>query len=197
MMRIAFYVFLFCLSLSMHAQSDRVEWQPNYTFSLSDFANPGTRIDSRLEKTLLQPGIVIELGFQMTGVEFMFTRNFNEKVTCFYDRGAALILAQNSYEAEELLKLAAFDFDLSELHTRKIRKGLFENKKTFSDVYYFQPFYDKIINERNAESSRVYLESDFGKNEEVLKAEHAKVKKAILELSDYCKSCKPPKKKGN
>jgi hypothetical protein len=197
MLRIAFYIIFSSLSLAIHAQSNRVEWQPNYSFSLSDFKNPGTRVDSRLEKTVLQPGIIIELGFQMSGVEFMFTRNFNEKVICSYDPGSALILAQSSFEANELLKLAAFDFDLSELHARKIRKGLFENKKTFSDVDFFQPFYDKIISERNTESSRVYQESNFGKDAEVLQTEHDKVKKAILALSEYCKSCKPPKKKSN
>lgn len=179
----------------LYGQSNRVEWQPNYTFNLSNFENPGTRIDSRLEKTLLQPGILIELGFQMSGVEFMFTRNFNEKVTCLFDKGTAIILAQNQIQVEQMLQLATFDFDLSELYARKIRKALFENKKTFSEASFFKPIYDELIAERNARSSRVYLESDFGTLNDILEKEHQAVKAGIEELADYCKSCKPPKKK--
>jgi hypothetical protein len=182
-------------SLMHYGQSKRVEWKPDYTFTLSDFENPGTRIDSRLEKTLLQPGILIELGFQMSGVEFMFTRNFNEKVTCLFDKGTAIILAQNQIQVEQMLQLAAFDFDLSELYARKIRKALFENKKTFSEASFFKPIYDRLIAERNTISSRVYLESDFGILTKVLEQEHATVKAGIEELAEYCKNCKPPKKK--
>jgi hypothetical protein len=194
-MKTIFLGALLIVTFSHYGQSKRIEWEPDYTFTLSDFANPGTRVDSRLEKTLLQPGILIELGFQMSGVEFMFTRNFNEKVTCLYDQGTAIILAQNQTQAGQMLQLAAFDFDLSELYARKIRKALFENKKTFSETTFFRSFYDELIAERNAQSSRVYLDSDFGILAEVLEREHAKVKAGIEELAEYCKNCKPPKKK--
>jgi hypothetical protein len=186
---------LLAVTFVQYGQSKRVEWKPNYAFTLSDFENTGTRIDSRMEKTLLQPGILIELGFQMSGVEFMFTRNFNEKVTCLFDKGTAIFMAQNQIQVEQMLQLATFDFDLSELYARKIRKALFENKKTFSEASFFKPIYDELIAERNARSSRVYLESDFGILTKVLEQEHATVKAGIEELADYCKSCKPPKKK--
>lgn len=52
-----------------------------------------------------------------------------------------------------------------------------------------------MITERNAVSSKMYTDSDFGNNTELLQREHSAIKNEILELGDYCKECKPPKKK--
>jgi len=49
----------------------------------------------------------------MSNIEFMLTKNFNEKVTAFYNRNAATIIAPDSSIARQLLAVANYDLDLT------------------------------------------------------------------------------------
>jgi hypothetical protein len=183
----------FVLTNCLYAQENSIEWEPGYTFKIEDFQGSKTAIHEDTENVFVQSGVLLDFAFQMSNVEFMFTKNFNSKVGCRFQKEAAVIMAPDSIAAQRLISLVAFDFDLSELYARKIRKELYENKKTFSDATFFQPYFDKMIAERNKVSSRVYTETDFGNKEAVLEKEHEMVKKELMELSGFCKACKPPK----
>jgi hypothetical protein len=183
----------FILTQCLFSQENKIEWAPDYKFKIEDFQGSKTGISGDIDKVFVQSGVMLDFTFQMSNFEFMFTKNFNSKVSCTFLKDAAIILAPDSLEAERLIDLVEFDFDLSELYARKIRKELFENKKTFSDATFFQPYFDKMIAERNKISSRVYLETDFGNKTAVLKKEHALVKSELSAFSDFCKACKPPK----
>ena len=91
--------------------------------------------------------------------------------------------------------LARYTFDLSELYARKFRKKIFEEKKGFSDVIFFRPIYDEIQKEYTAEHTLAGQITELGKNREKLNELHNKVLKEIQILSDFCKTCKPKKKK--
>lgn len=185
----------FVLANSLFSQENRMEWVPDYPFKIEDFQGSKTTISEDIDKVFVQSGVMLDFAFQMSNIEFMFTKNFNSKVSCTFLSDAAVIMAPDGIEAKKLLALVAFDFDLSELYARKIRKELFENKKTFSDATFFQPYFDKMIAERNKISSRVYLETDFGNKEALLKKEHEVVKSELIAFSDFCMQCKPPKKR--
>ena len=148
-----------------------------------------------MDKVLVQSGVHLNFAFQMSNVEFMFTKNFNSKVSCTFKRDAAVIVAPDSLTAERLMALVKFDFDLTELYARKIRKELFLNKKTFSDATFFQPYFDKMTAERNKISTSVYSETDFGNKTEILEKEHEEVKSELKTYADFCKECKPKKKR--
>ncbi|PXX25625.1 hypothetical protein [Arenibacter sp. ARW7G5Y1] len=186
---------LFILVNGLFSQENKIDWAPYHKFEIEDFKGSKTKISAEIDKVFVQSGVMLDFSFQMSNVEFMFTRNFNSKVSCTFQRDAAVIMAPDSLAAERLIALVQFDFDLSELYARKIRKELFENKKTFSDASFFQPYFDKMIAERNKISSRVYLETDFGNKAETLEKEHEVVKNELVLLSDFCKECKPPKKR--
>lgn len=178
----------------LFAQEELKEWRPNNNFTITDFKSNATQVSKEVKSLYLQTGVNIELAFQMSNLAFMFTKNFNSKVSCVQDSKSAVLMAQNEEHAQQLLNLANFDFDLSELYARKIRKALYENKKTFSKGDFFMPYYNKIISERNQLSSRVYSETEFGKNKELLLEEHQKIKEELNNLAAFCKNCKPPKK---
>jgi len=185
---------LLILTNSLFSQVNTIEWKPDYDFKIGDFQGTKTAINRDVDKVLVQSGVILDFEFQMSNVEFMFTKNFNSKVSCIFNRDAAVIMAADSLAAERLIALVKFDFDLSELYARKIRKELYQNKKTFSNATFFQPYFDKMIAERDKISSRIYSESDFGNESEILEKEHKVVKKEINALSSFCKECKPPKK---
>ena len=190
---LVYLTFLLCIGVGM-AQETIVEWSPNKILELEDFQSPQTKINDRLNSVYLQSGVQIDMAFQMSNITFMFTKNFNSKITCSFHKDAASLMAPDSVKAQQLVRLAQFDFDLSELYTRKIREQLYENKKAFSDVSFFQPYFDKMIAERNKISSETYEMSDFGNDLVYLDEKHGQVIQEIQQLKDYCKECKPSKK---
>lgn len=84
---------------------------------------------------------------------------------------------------------------MAELYARNLRKQLFEKKGTFSNVTFFQPLYDEIQSQLTERHARAAKETDLGRNREKLNALHQEVLKEIETLADFCKTCKPPKKK--
>lgn len=188
---------LLCTPLFGQAQEAEAElpWSASYALSLADFKNKKSRIDPALSTVFLQSGATIKVGFSMNGVSFMFTKNFNDKVSCVFLPKTALYMAPDSTSATNLLALSQLDFDLSELYARKIRKALFEQKKTFSKANFFEPYFNKMTQERAAISARLYKETNFGKEKALLAQEHQKILQEIDQLSAFCQNCKPPKRK--
>lgn len=131
----------------------------------------------------------------MSNAEFMFTKNFNSKVSCSFNRVAASIVAPDSAIAMDLLLFARYEFDLSELHARKLRKKLYEEKAAFSSVDFFKPASEEIQQQFTQRHAIAAKATDLGKNREKLSELHKEVINEIDQLADFCKQCKPPKKK--
>lgn len=173
---------------------DVIEWSEDSKIELSDFGSATTKIgDTRMIS--FQDGSIIAFSFAMTRGEFMLTKNFNSKVRCEFRRKIASIVAPDSTAARSLLSLVRYNFDLSELYARKFRKELYENKGAFSNISFFQPIYDANQKEYSERQTRVATETEFGQKSERLAELHNEVMKEIHELADFCKTCKPAKKK--
>jgi hypothetical protein len=190
----AFATFLFLISFAAFCQEE-IPWKEDYQLELGNFKSKQSKIDPSLSSVYIQSGATIDFSFSMSSYEFMFTKNFNSKVKTIFKENIAVISAPDSLSANYLLDYSRYDFDLNELYARKLRKELYEQKGTFSDVSFFQPIYEKLQDEMSVENSRVLNESQFGSNSDILKSEHESVRIRILELSDFCMECKPPKKK--
>lgn len=99
--------------------------------------------------------------------------------------------------AQNMVDYAQVEFDLAELYTRKIRKELFLNKKTFSNLSIFNSYFTIHHQKMTSEMSQLLQESDFGSNKEVLERKHVEVQSELEKLSDFCFDCTPVKKKKN
>jgi hypothetical protein len=178
---------------SLHAQ-DVVEWDGKYQIELSDFKSPTTQIGEGNIYSLYG-GSSFDFAYQMANAEFMFTKNFNSKVTCKFNRNIASLVAPDSVRAMDMLLFARFEFDLAELYARKVRQRLYEVKGTFSNPTFFQPVFDqfqKEYGERHVLAGRV---TDLGHDRKKLQALHSEVLIELDTYADFCKACKPPKKK--
>jgi len=173
---------------------NQFEWDGVYALQLSDFQSSATELGNE-SMLSVNTGGHIGFSFYMSNAEFMFTKNFNPKVTCTFNRNAASIVAPDSASALKLVNLARYDFDLAELYARKFRKELYLNKGAFSSASFFQPIFDKIQKEYQERHIQASKEARLGFNEEKLKELHAQVITEIAELSDFCKTCKPSKRK--
>ncbi|MDW3196896.1 MAG: hypothetical protein R8G66_31255 [Cytophagales bacterium] len=187
--------FLFVLTLTSIFGQATIEWSPEYRLQLKDFQSPQTEINPELNSYAIFSGNNMEFSYQMTNAQFMFTKNFNSKVSTVFNRNAAVITAPDSAMAQKLVKFGQYSFDLTELYSRKFRKKMYENKGVFSDASFFKPIHEELQEQMNAELARVMKAIDLGQKSELLNEEHQKVLRQIEEMSDFCKECKPPKKK--
>ena len=194
MRKTASLLFLFLLiSFSLLAQND-VEWDGKYQIQLSDFQSKATQIGN-INTNSIQTASGLNFSIQMSNIEFMFTKNFNSKVSTTFKRESALLIATDTTTAKRMVKFAQYEFDLSELYARKLRQKLYLNKGAFSDISFLQPLYDTIQKEYVEEHGEASKKTNLGQKEEVLTTLNEDVLTRIQELSDFCKSCKPPKKK--
>ncbi len=193
-MKPSLILIVFFASIFFAQAQQKLEWDGVYQLQLSDFQSSSTQIgDSKIYSIHSASGL--DFAFHMTNAEFMFTKNFNQKVSCYFNRSAASIVAPDSLFAEDLVNFARYEFDLAELYARKLRKRLNEEKGTFSDVSFFKPVYEQIQGEFNVRHSNAGRITDLGRNRQALAALHQEVNQELTALSDYCKMCKAPKKK--
>ncbi len=179
--------------VSMQAQNT-IEWDGKYQLQLSDFQSPATKIGEG-NISYIQTASSFDFSFYMSAMEFMVTKNFNSKVDCSFKKEASSLVTPDTLTALYLLEFARYTFDLSELYARKFRKKLFEEKKAFSDVNFFRPIYDSIQKKYSEKHTLAGDLTALGENQEKLKELHNEVLKEIQELSDFCKTCKPKRKK--
>lgn len=185
---------LFILVASVLSAQNQVEWDGNYQLQLSDFRSEGTQVGGTSISSM-QTTSSLQFGFQMSNIEFMFTKNFNSKVNCTFHREGALIVAPDTLAAQKLVQFAQYQFNLSELYARKLRQKIYENKATFSDISFLKPLYESVEKDFIAENGLASKETNLGQEEGKLADLNTKVLIHIQELADFCKSCKPPKKK--
>jgi hypothetical protein len=171
-----------------------IDWSRDYQLQLSDFQSPATEIGSGTMYSL-HSGVGLDFSFYMTNAEFMFTKNFNSKVNCSFNRTASSLVAPDSLYADNLLHFARYQFDLAELYARKLRKKLYEEKGTFSNISFFKPVYDQIQNEFMDRSTTAGKTTELGDNRDKLNELHTEVVQEIELLEEFCKQCKPAKKK--
>ena len=173
---------------------NEIPWDGKYQLQLSDFRSSATQIGN-VNVYSIFTACGIDFTFAMSSVEFMFTKNFNSKVSNTFKRNSSSVVAPDTEIAASLVEFSQFQFDATELYARKFRKKIAEEKGSFSGVNFFRPFYDDIQKELSARCVNAGKDTDLGRKSEKLKQLHQDVLSEIDLLSDYCKDCKLVKKK--
>jgi len=188
------YILLSFLLLlqGLHAQ-EIVEWDGVYQLEISDFQSKGSRIGGT-DLYSLHTASNIDFAYAMNSAVFMFTKNFNSKVSCSFDQATASLIAPDTLTANNLLAFARYSFDLSELYARKLRKKLYESKGAFSQPNFFEKLFQENQRELTARYTDAGEKTNLGVEGMLLKMLHQEVLDEIDDLSDFCKSCKPVRK---
>jgi hypothetical protein len=182
------------LAISSVNAQNIIEWDKNYKLQLSDFQAMTTQVGNSNIYSL-HSSSRMEVFFQMSNYEFMLSKHFNSIVKCSFTRNLASLIAPDEEIANSLLNYAQYQFDLGELYSRKLRKRLYEEKRAFSSITFFQPIYDDVQKEFVEREAFAGRETDIGREKARLTVLHEAVLEEINELSDFCKTCKPPKRK--
>lgn len=180
-------------ALSVRSQNI-IHWDGIYELNVSDFQATGSQIGSG-DIYSFSAGSSFSFAFHMTNGEFMFTKNFNSKVDCTFDRSLSVLIAPDSAIANNIVAFARYEFDLCELYARKLRQRLYDEKGAFSDVSFFRPIYDQTQREYAERRTTAATATELGANKEKLNSLRGEVKSETEALADFCKTCKPPKRK--
>ncbi|GLU54585.1 hypothetical protein [Dyadobacter frigoris] len=191
-MRLLLFVFAYLLPISFAISQNVIDWNPKYELQDSDFQASRHESGGNIS---VYAACTVGFGYQMNGYQFMFTKNFNSKVNTTFTRNASYIIAADTISRDKLLKFARAEFDLSELYARKFRQLMFEKKNAFSDPNFYQKLYEQIHVELAARNSQLSLDTNAGLADIRLKEQHEKILAEIDALADFCKECKPKKKK--
>ena len=189
------YTLGLCLVIHIAQGQDKIEWTPEVELTIADYQSPSTEINKTLTMYSINSNASFEFGFAMSYGEFMFTKNFNNKVKTVFYRNSSYLTAPSDDLANELVGFGRLEFDLAELSARKFRKRLLESKGAFSNTAFFQPLYEEVSAEHRARHGELAKLTDMGRKVELLEEARGTIRTEINELSDYCRTCKPPKKK--
>jgi hypothetical protein len=187
------FIVIYLLFINNNYSQNDILWDGKYQLQLSDFQSAATQIgNSNTNNLFVAAGF--EFFFTMSNIEFMFTKNFNSKVNNTFKRQSSSMVAVDQQNANNMLGFVQYQFDLSELYARKLRKKIFEEKKVLSDFTILKSSYDNMQKSYVETVSKTSKDTDLGNKKSLLKSIHDKVLSEIVELSEYCKECKAPKK---
>jgi hypothetical protein len=184
---------LVILSIVASAQNT-IPWDGQYELQIADFQSPVSQIGD-VNMYSFSAASTFDFAFQMSSSEFMFTKNFNSKVDCSFKRELSVLVAPDTTMANNMVAFSRYEFDLCELYARKVRKKLFEEKGAFSDPSFFRPIFEATQKEYAARRTIAARDTEIGANSAKLNELRAEVLSEIEELADFCKACKPSKKK--
>ncbi|MFN8350440.1 MAG: hypothetical protein U0U25_03145 [Flavobacteriales bacterium] len=173
---------------------DMIEWDGVRQLHLSDFRSPATAVGGGSQYSL-QSAVGFDFLFSMSRGAFMFAKNFNEQVTCSFKPAASSLVAPDSSIARQLVGFARYQFDLNELYARKFRQRMFEEKGAFSDANFFRPAFDELQQELTTRHTLAANSTDLGRKEAALQELHRAVLDELDRLKDFCRSCKPGRKR--
>jgi hypothetical protein len=189
MKKILFILFILVSVSSFHCfAQEQTEWQEDLTLTADHFLAESPQTQNM---QTIRPAFAIQIA-PMLNYEIVFGKNFNDKVTC-YLMGSASWLDEGEHSAQ-LLRYAKMAFDIYELSTRKLRKDMLENKSKLSPNK-LNELHQKNFEEGAKMDAAMAKETNYGANNEALAVWEEKIKGYLVEYANYCKTCKPEKKK--
>jgi hypothetical protein len=99
--------------------------------------------------------------------------------------------------ALSLINFSKYDFDLSELYTRKFRKKLYQEKASYSNINFFKDIFEKIQNELAARRAPASTETELGGNKKKLKTLHHEVLREMDTFSNFARLAIQRKRRKN
>lgn len=168
-----------------------IEWSEDYEISIADYRDtPPKMAEDNVQ--MFNTNIMINMNYAMGAYQFMLTKNFNKYVSVdLYPMSSWM--EEGEYK-DNFIAMANLSFDLAEVYARRLRKAMYENKKAFSNAQFYQKESQRLLDEYSDEQSVMYSEliSDFDGHNVKWKD---KIIEALNSMPDYCKECKPQKKK--
>jgi hypothetical protein len=193
---VRYLLFLILVSFVVYANAQEVvHWQEDTQLVNTDFASHKTGVFPDKKMHGVNADITIGYNIAMSVYQFMLTKNFNKYVDVTFLPASSYYVVFDSASIDARIALANYQFDLAELHARRFRENIYENKKLFSDFKVLEEHFRSVYGAYNADFQSAVESSEFGEDVEALTNLHEAVKRELADLDEFCKQCKPIKKK--
>jgi len=163
----------------------KIEWSSDYKLKPEDFKGmaPNTGTQTVYLNSLIEYGFV--------NYQLLFS-NLNSNVTCSFLPSASWL--DKGDNSGPLLRYAQVNWNLYELAARKLRKLFIENRMTLN-ANKMTEYHNQAMTDVAAIQSQYSKETEFGSIEDKQVEWEQKVQVLLSEYADFCKTCKPPKRK--
>lgn len=180
---------LWLLSATLSEAQNVLEWSADYQLQASDFQ--GTAPDS----PQLEPGSgSFSVSYEFGGINLITTRNLNKNVSAQFQRKASYIATNDKATIQRVLKYQQLIFNLYELQARRLRQKFFEKRGVLLTKG-ASVLHQEAAAEHAELLSKIQDETFYGSSSEEIDRWNQWVLQEIDKLSDFCKTCKPSKKK--
>jgi len=181
--------FLFLLTTITGFAQNKIEWSNDYRLSKDDFQAKAPDNGSFQSAS---GSFYVE--YEIGGMNLITSRNLNKNVTCFFQKDASYIEDGDAASTEKIIRYQQLLFDLYELQARNLRKKFFEERKIILTKGPAQ-LREEVASEHIKLVSKVESETNQGSELQKTKEWEKWVKNELEALADFCKTCKPNKKK--
>lgn len=183
-----FYILLLLLPVAALGQNN-LDWDQNYHLSVADYqaAAPNTGTMQTVSGTFY-------VAYEMGGMNLITTRNLNKNVSCYFQKDASYIDKGNKADTKLMLRYQQLIFNIYELQARNLRRKFFDERTRLLTK---GPgvLHQEALTEHEKLLAQVESETNNGHRSEVISEWLIWTKDELEKLSDFCKTCKPRKKK--
>ena len=166
-----------------------IEWSADVQLTKDDFQ---AQAPNRRQMQTASGSFYVE--YEMQGLNLVITRNLNKNVSCYFQKDASYIDEGTEEATARLLRYQQLIFNLYEIQARNLRKKFFEERKRL-----LTKGPSELHKEAYAEHAKLLSQIESDTFNGTLDSEIDKWMTWSLEelekLGDFCKTCKPKKKK--
>lgn len=182
------YIFLLLLPYSVLAQNE-LHWSEDYNLTVSDYEAQAPN-----NGNLQTVSGTFYVAYEMGGINLITTRNLNKNVSCYFQKNASYIDKGDKADTKLMLRYQQLIFNLYEIQARNLRRKFFDERTRLLTK---GPgvLHQEALAEHKKLLAKVESETNDGHRSEVITEWLIWTKGELEKLSDFCKTCKPRKKK--
>uniref|UniRef100_UPI0032167117 hypothetical protein n=1 Tax=uncultured Draconibacterium sp. TaxID=1573823 RepID=UPI0032167117 len=186
------YIALFILFVPfISLAQNNLEWKEGYQLTVDAYQAKAPN-----SGTMQTVSGSFYVAYEMKGMNLITTRNLNSYVSCYLQRDASYIDKGNAIVTKRLLRYQQLIFNLYELQARKLRQKFFEERKRLLTKG-AGTLYNEVAADHARLVSEIEGETNHGYSSEEMEKWFKWTNQELEKLSDYCKTCKPKRKKNN
>lgn len=184
------YIFILLLLLpALSFAQNELEWSADYELKVEDYLAKAPNTGAM---QTAMGSFYVE--YEMGGINLITTRNLNKNVRCYFQKDASYFDKGEAPGTIRLLRYQQLIFNLYELQARKLRQKFFEERGRLLTKGP-ATLYKEVAAEHAGILSDVESETFHGQSSEVITRWLNWTDEELAKLEDYCKTCKPTKKK--
>lgn len=182
-------IVLFVFTAAIVPAQNMLEWSAEHPLSVKDFEAPAPN-NGQMQTVSGSFSVSYEFG----GLSLITTRNLNQYVHANFQKDASYIDRADDTTTERLLAYQQLIFNVYELQARNLRKKFFDERGKLLTKGP-GPLYQEVAAEHSRLLAKVENETFQGASMDEIKRWNEWVLQELKKLNDFCKDCKPSKKK--